>query len=419
MMANRRRYLGEIEGFELPGNRAYIAATLAAAYPESERYSLEEVSAFWGVAAYLDMLDLANLKAVLRHRRIRIPALIQDDPYQIGRYLLSRWKEPEFRQLLISIPHLHQERMADMAGRNDPAEMAEMVVDHGFLPGIWALYCGGLGERIEAVVAHLSAEDREYLEHLTVYCRAVMHRYLTEPFLLRSLTMQERKAALRRIKGRALRMRAMRRSIYALDQERRALVSQARQMERQAMAELDRLSIQLEQIKERLAEAERLHAAALAGEAARFARELTGLRGAREALEQEFGQALAERSAWAPCQFLGGLTVAVVGDEGRSASYAALVQSAGGRFVQVSALEKLNRIPDAVAGADVVILVTAQAKHAAEKRLRKAARPDALLLRCPKAGVAAVERVLQGELLPRLLAKGQATTGGELHDRNA
>lgn len=411
-MKQARWLLTEIPGF-YGQNQAYIAASLAAAYPESAQYTLRELAEFYAVASYLDGMSLRAIRSNLGERRIRIPPLIQDDPYRICRYLMSRWMEQDFRQALLTIPAIPEPRLVALARRNDPAEMARLLATDTPFTGLWLLIRAGLEERIADAVALLSPKEQERYGHVITAGRAHMYRLINEPFLLRTLTMQERRGLIRRIRGRALRMRSMRRSIYALDQERRAVVAQARQAERAAMAELDHLAAELTRLQERLAEAERLHAEALARESSHFARQMAALQSERSALEHEFALALAERSAWAPCQFLQGLTVAVVGDEGRAASYASLIQSAGGRFHQVSALEKLNRIPEAVAGADVIILITAHAKHAAEHRLRKAASPRALFLRSPKAGVAALERLLQEEVLPRLLSGGQVAAGGD------
>lgn len=206
---------------------------------------------------------------------------------------------------------------------------------------------------------------------------------------------------IRRIRRRELQLRSMRQSIYILSRERKALLHRIRAAERAAAAELEALTARLAQIRGELATAEMAHAAAMSELAARQAAELAAIEGRVRASLQDFADALAERQAWAPAAPLQGAVVAVVGDTAREAGYRVLVESAGGRFVHVSAIEKLHRVPDAVAGADIVILIAAAAKHQAEWMLRKAVSPGALVLRCPKAGLASFERVLRKEVLLR------------------
>lgn len=411
-MARRRRLLEMVPSFAMADDLERLAHRLAARYPGAE-YDDQEATDFFVLAQCLDRVSRSHLLKILRASRFHIPPRLQTDVYRIGRYLVSRWQAPGMRQhLLRSLVGIDPKVMAPLRNA-DAATVWETLGKDGPIAALWALWESGMGDRIPEVLALFTPEEEAIYRGALQVARLLLHKFITDPDLLeRQIPRREQRRIIQQIRRRDLQMSALRRSIYSLSRERKALVARTRQAERAARSALDALSSQLERIRQEAADAEQAHATALAEQARRHAEEIGALQSQIQAAHAQFAAALAERRGRAPAASLSGKVVAVVGDEGRRAGYQALVESAGARMVHLNAVEKLNRIPEAVTGADVVILVTAHAKHSAERLLRKAVSPAALVLRCPKAGLAALQRTLQEEALPRLAAR-QVSAGAE------
>lgn len=205
----------------------------------------------------------------------------------------------------------------------------------------------------------------------------------------------------------------------ALRAQKRAAWEAAREPERilaEATAEIGRLQARAEEAeasaRRREAEAEALLQAAIRDYEERFAV-------LREVISQQDGEILEllaavrrggvlpagpAASAAAPAAaLLRGRTVCVVGGETRLAGYREIVAAYGAEMTFASGLEKLGQIDGAVSAADGVILIAAYVSHKASDQVRQAVerhgKPVAL---AHNAGLATFERVLVGELAPRL-----------------
>lgn len=205
----------------------------------------------------------------------------------------------------------------------------------------------------------------------------------------------------------------------ALRAQKRAAWEAKREPERilaEATAEIGRLQARAEEAeasaRRREAEAEALLQATIRDYEERFAalREVISQQDA-EILELlaavRRGGALPEApagSAATPAAaLLRGRTVCVVGGETRLPGYREIVAAYGAEMTFASGLEKLGQIDGAVSAADGVILIAAYASHKASDQVRQAVerhgKPVAL---AHNAGLATFERVLVGELAPRL-----------------
>jgi hypothetical protein len=380
---------------------------LLARYPEAPQYTEEEIAdfAFSALAIehgrYRD--DLGDL---VRAAGIRIPRHVSSDLYQTGRFVLRRWRDPAMRRIIMYIRAVNRKvPYFRSALQGDVQPLADDYEHFGPWPLVQVAVLHDLGraDLVPAFNAALNAERRAYFQANLAYGRYLMLKYCHGlPGHEKQPTASEQRQIIQRIHKRELQLQTMRRNLYTLSQERKSLTARLRETDHASRAELTRLLAELVRLQQALAEAEREHAVALAARTEAYQNRLATLEAALAPIQQDFTAALAERNRWAPATMLAGLTVAIIGDDGRADGYRTLVESAGGRLIHVSALEKFSRIPEAIATADVVIVMTAIAKHQAEHRLRKAARPGAIVLRCAKAGLGALERLLQVDLLPRL-----------------
>lgn len=413
-MSKRNRILVDLDPLGDPVHLAERYNRYVSRHPEVLRHTDEEVSQFLSVAAALDDAPLDQIRIHVEGRSIRVPPWLWHDRYRICRFLLRQWLNPEIRRKLSEAVVLDKRSPSLQAARN--GDLGRMVAGaEGFnwpLADIYPLCVLNRPDLIEPYKAALSPERMDWYRANLAYGRYLMLRHVYECKGLGQLFgLAEQQKIVQRIARRELKLQSMRRSLYSLGQERKALTTSLRQTDQASREELAALIARLDRAQVSLAAAEGDHAAAVALRTDEYQRRMATLEHEIAATQADFAAALVERSRWMPVDLLGGLKVAIVGDTGREGSYRALVESAGGRLLQVSALEKLSRIPEAVATADVIILMTAIAKHQAEHRLRKAAPPSALILRCPKAGLGALERTLRTEVLPRIALHQTAGTG--------
>ncbi|HEY3368688.1 MAG TPA: DUF2325 domain-containing protein [Symbiobacteriaceae bacterium] len=417
-MTRNDRSLVDVASFHTTEEILAKADQLLTRLPGHPDYPDEEVAEFGMIAGAIDQLTPEELLQVLKRGKVRVPAVYALDSDRLVRYVLYRWREPQVRAALTSGINLKHDKMSRAVQLGQLEQLPALYRTDGVFLSDVLVIRGGHFHRLPEVMTGWSPEERKHREAWYRYGQALMQRLLHQPPIIwQKCGFQKRRRLIQCIRRRDLQLQSMRRSLYQVGRERKVLISRVWQAEREAAAEMDRLAAELKRLQQELAEAEVRHAETAAAAADRWCAEVDAAQREVEALTRDFAEALAERSAWAPDTPLTGLAVTVVGDDARADGYRTLIEAAGGRFTHVSAVEKLNRVPEAVAGADIVILMTDVAKHAAEHRLRKAAGPGALILRCPKAGLASFDRVVRSEVLPRIVMRHAASAGlgGETH----
>ena len=381
--------------------------SLMAACPEADLFRDEEVEEFFILAYLIEGTDLRNLKRRLRKAGLTVPPRLHFDPYRLGRYAIRRsWEEPTLRPRLLKVlGHMDFKNLIKLRTTTEMKPFLALFHGQGPLGALWLLRQAGLADRIPALMAALTPGEAAWYRGQRLHVRYMLHRMLTEPDHADGrITMQEQRQIIRRIRHHDTQLRSLRRSLYTLTGERKALLAAVRSIERETGAALTQLTANLEQLRLDLALAERRHAEVMTERAARHAVEAGQLQARVEEEQADQAAAMAERQRWAPARPLAGRRVAVVGAESREADFRSRIERLGGTLVHFSGTDRLLRLSEGLGDADIIILMTADMKHAAEWLVRKVAPAGAMVLRCPAAGGTSLERVLGAEVLPRLTA---------------
>lgn len=315
--------------------------------------------------------------------------------------------------------------IARVAEARSPAVIDDLLREGRDWGGVYWL-CLKAGKYHAAIPRRYGRPARAALDAVRARCRALIEeaegaRQAGEEARTRSLEeirrenerltklLRAAEARIERLKGELHEAR------QALRAQKRAAWEAAREPERilaEATAEIERLQVRAGEAeasaRRREAEAEALLQATIRDYEERFAalREVISQQDA-EILELlaavRRGGALPEAPAGSAAQLLRGRTVCVVGGETRLPGYREIVAAYGAEMTFASGLEKLGQIDGAVSAADGVILIAAYASHKASDQVRQAVerhgKPVAL---AHNAGLATFERVLVGELAPRL-----------------
>jgi hypothetical protein len=392
-----------------------------ARYPGARDRSEAEMRFFFVVGHNLQAAELPSLASLAADAGVVTHARAAGmTRHELSRRFVARWSDERVQRLLLEgCRFINAKELAVL--RADPEGAAADLIRKG-LPSIrvfWMLEDLGHGSLIEQIRPDLEhyqeLADRLYL----TAARIAFDRFVLRPGL--HLAMQRarrvRMRLARRLQEKQRRYRSLQVDLHALLRARKEARGRTHRTEQALDGQLALLQGQISALRQAEAAAEERHSAALSTMAHRHEAELAAMRGRLARQLGEYAAALAVLSSWTGARPLEGKAIAVVGDDSHAVGYRVLVEAAGGSFVHVTAMEKFGRIGSATAGADLVMMMTAHAKHAAEKALRKAVRGSrTLVLRCPTAGLAAFSRVLREEALPRLLqeqaAGGKAERGG-------
>lgn len=336
--------------------------------------------------------------------------------------------------------------IARVAEARSPAVIDDLLREGRDWGGVYWL-CLKAGKYHAAIPRRYGRTARAALDAVRARCRALIEeaegaRQAGEEARTRSLEeirrenerltklLRAAEARIERLKGELHEAR------QALRAQKRAAWEAAREPERilaEATAEIERLQVRAEEAeasaRRREAEAEALLQAAIRDYEERFA-------ALREVMSQQDAEILellaavrrggtlsaapagaavpagtaALSAAATAAQLLRGRTVCVVGGETRLPGYREIVAAYGAEMTFASGLEKLGQIDGAVSAADGVILIAAYASHKASDQVRQAVerhgKPVAL---AHNAGLATFERVLVGELAPRLMGGKSAS----------
>ena len=301
-MAQRRRYL--VAPDVQASRRAEFAAIQQerfAACPEAAQFTDEEVSDFLSAAQYLDAADQKTTVAILHRARIAFPPELAFDEYRLGRHLLHRWREPEFRDAFLgNAMHLDYRLLAQIKRRRDIEALLDFADHDGPPAALSVLRNHGMADLIPALLEAFSPQQAARYQALLLYGKLVMHRFLTEPEPPGQPSQWEQRKLIRRIRLRDVQLRSMRRSLHTLRRERKSLLALLPVKGRRDQSELDALASELAQIRVVRAEAERRHTAALAQQAQRHQEAVVLLQQQLAAASQDYSDTLAVRKAWLP-----------------------------------------------------------------------------------------------------------------------
>lgn len=301
-MAKRRRYL-VTDALTACEEDDFLAAQEAAiaACPEAASMTDEEAEDFWVAARYLDCIEPQAVAHSLQRARIPYPPDLTFDGYRLGRYLFRRWSDPKVRQAFLERGISIEFR--GLARVHRTREVSSLIPVSEFWGSPAALHLfrrHGMADLILAFMDNFTEAGIAQHRALLLFGKLTLHRFLTEPEPARTPSPWEQRKLARRLQLRDVQLRSMRGSLRKLGRERKLLLDRVRQLSRVDQRELDAPAAELAQLRTQRAELERLHAAALAEQAARHREALTRLRAEVAAMEQDYAETLAVRQTWLP-----------------------------------------------------------------------------------------------------------------------
>lgn len=298
-MAPARRYLLARPRFLTFDEWEQAEARWLAACPEAASYEEREVYEFLAAAHYLDFMGDRGLSRRLKRARIPFPPALTYDPYRLSRYLLSQWHNPGLRQTLHDEVILLDPEAISRIKRNRKLEdLVNLVTTHTPPVAFWMLRRYGMADRIPELMDALAPGQLTLNRVLLLFGRRLMHMCLTEPLPQARPSQWEKQKLLRRITLRDVQLRSMRRSLYHLRRERKALLTRLRQAGADLPPELGCLASELQQLRQERAAAEARHAQALAELSQRFEREVAQAQAELQATTRECAEALALLRPW-------------------------------------------------------------------------------------------------------------------------
>lgn len=270
-----------------------------AACPEAARFEEQEVETFWAAALYLDMLEPDRVAKQIQRARISYPPELAFDDYRLGRHLFRRWNDPAVREAFLERAlELEMGPLARM-GRERDLEGIRPTLNHWGGPAFLCLLRRfRLDDLAVSVLESYTPEEAARHQALMQYGRLQLHRFLTEPEPARAPSPWERQKLARRIRLREVQMRAMRRSLRKVGQERKALQARLRELARTEHPELRPLADEWASLRKKLQEMERQHRAELAAMTARYQEAQARLRSELAAAQESYRRTLTLRRSW-------------------------------------------------------------------------------------------------------------------------
>jgi hypothetical protein len=399
--------------------RERLLQEMAARYPGCTTWAPDEALLASLVVQTFEAEGADQVAWVIRRCGLPVPPKIRHDRYRLIKCLLRDWSNPTVRErILTKTMHVPVKALRRQFETLTPEKALGLMRQSGAPHLITPLRVVGLHKEADAVFAMLDEEGLGLYRCDVLMAQIIAHRLWREADPA-ATPLRDRRVLTQRLRRRTHKLQALRRSLYQLGQERKGLVRLAWEAERATGRVLDQLTAQQAELEARLAGAIMAHAERLTTAQAQQA---AALQVARERLEErraEYAEALAERRRWASPHPLVGQSILVVGDLNHEAGYRAVIEEMGGRAIIVDGLDRLGRIREVAPEADVAILISAAAKHAAEATLAATLSPACIFLYCPRAGQASLARTIRTALLPRQIARTVAATqqGGEHDER--
>lgn len=399
--------------------REQLLLEMTARLPNRTTWAPDEVLLVSLVVQTFEAEGADHVAWVIRKCGLPVPPKIRHDRYRLIKYLLRDWSSPTVRErILTKTMHVPIGALRRQFETLTPERALQIMRQSGAPYLITPLRIVGLDKEADALFAMLDEEGRALYRCDVLTAQIIAHRLWREADPAAS-TLRDRRILTQRLRRRTHKLQALRRSLYQLGQERKALVRLAWEAEQAAGQVLDHLIAQQSDLEARLAGLIMAHAERLATIQAKQAAEVQAARERLETRRAEYAEALAERRRWASRTPLTGQNILVVGDLNHDAGYRAVIEEMGGRAIIVDGLDRLGRIREVAPEADVAILISATAKHAAEATLASTLSPACIFLYCPRSGQASLERTIRTDLLPRQSSRRVAASqqGGDQDDR--
>lgn len=417
-MRPQRSFLPLRQGyFQSYLHREDLLLEIAKRYPDCSQWPAEEALLISALVLSLEREENSYVAKILRHCGLISPPKLRHDRYRLIKYLFSHWHDPQIRERILTKIIVFRRDVIRRQSANFTPEKANRELRYlspTFL--IAPMQAIGLHAEADALLAMLDEEGMAYYRGDVLVGQIICYQLWRSPDPV-VLSPLERRLLAQRLQRHTHRLQRLRRSIYHMDRERKALVQLGWEAERRASQVLDELIRHQERIEAELTTSIRDHAQRIASLQARQAEDLKTQRERLESRRAELAEVLAERGRWSRPTPLAGFTVLVVGEMSHEEAYRSVILELGGRPILVDGLHHLGRIREVAPEADAAILVSATVKHAAEAALVASIRSDCLFLYCPRAGRQSLERTLRAELLPRLIALQAAAGEQEVSKR--
>lgn len=269
-----------------------------ASCPKAAAYDEDEVLEFMGAVWYLDHVRERDLIDVLKESRIPFPPAFTFDTYRLSRYLLHHWHKPEIREALhYQVRFVDTSAITRIRRTRVREELVRLVKNYTTPMATSMLRFNGLGELVPEMLKAIPAEWLSGHRALLHCGRLLMHQCLTEPPQPRT-TQWDRQKVLRRINHRDLQLQSMRKSLYRLRRERKALLDRIRRAGVNVPPELGQLAAELQNLRRERAEVEARHARALADLHALFDRQVAEARAELTRVARECAEALSLLRPW-------------------------------------------------------------------------------------------------------------------------